>query len=414
MDTPYRIARNGQQFGPYSVEEIRARLRTGELALDDDLWREGMTDWQPLRSVSTFVEALNTPADGASESRRASRFWVGVLAALFLILCIVVAAMPSKGEAPNLFDKAKKSDSPHAPEKAEMSAANERKLTNEEASAKAFEQTIAEPRKESAEKRGIDVNRYTILTGGGGIIGGEYPSVFQDMRGMAEALYQGNISDEEAKKYLFTREAANVEVVKVVGDYVIYCGGRRMVQLALPLASVLASNPSALKKVAAGLEFDGYAHYVGREQFTTQTGLLKSVPVFEIISKVESGAKSNELRLELEATAKVVQGKLQVVGKTNLPDSTQFIVLIAPGAGADALSGAVSVESGGFGPVVWESMNLPPSGNYVLLLILAPNQPESVKSVLGPHNENLKGRFVEMMSGQQNISYRANVTIGGT
>ena len=45
------ISREGQQSGPYTVEEINARLRAGELKLHDWAWPEGASDWVSLGSI---------------------------------------------------------------------------------------------------------------------------------------------------------------------------------------------------------------------------------------------------------------------------------------------------------------------------------------------------------------------------
>ncbi len=45
------IMRNGQQAGPYTVEQIRAMLGTLELAPTDMAWREGMAGWSPISIV---------------------------------------------------------------------------------------------------------------------------------------------------------------------------------------------------------------------------------------------------------------------------------------------------------------------------------------------------------------------------
>jgi hypothetical protein len=42
---------NGIQGGPTSGEQIRAMAAQGQLGPDDLLWRDGMTQWQPARSV---------------------------------------------------------------------------------------------------------------------------------------------------------------------------------------------------------------------------------------------------------------------------------------------------------------------------------------------------------------------------
>lgn len=50
----YYIVINGEQRGPYSVEEL---LRAG-LTAESMVWRSGMADWQPAREVRELNELL--------------------------------------------------------------------------------------------------------------------------------------------------------------------------------------------------------------------------------------------------------------------------------------------------------------------------------------------------------------------
>lgn len=59
----YHIARNGQQAGTFSEDEVRARLRSNEFSPADLCWTEGMTDWQPLGV--RFAHAAAQPAGAA-------------------------------------------------------------------------------------------------------------------------------------------------------------------------------------------------------------------------------------------------------------------------------------------------------------------------------------------------------------
>jgi len=43
------IVKDGQQTGPFEDAEIQAKLTAGACTYEDLAWREGMTDWQPLR-----------------------------------------------------------------------------------------------------------------------------------------------------------------------------------------------------------------------------------------------------------------------------------------------------------------------------------------------------------------------------
>ena len=42
------VNRNGQQFGPYTVEQVRENLAIGMLAPTDLAWHEGLAEWQSV------------------------------------------------------------------------------------------------------------------------------------------------------------------------------------------------------------------------------------------------------------------------------------------------------------------------------------------------------------------------------
>ncbi len=46
-----RIARAGEEFGPYSLEQIRQYLESGQIREDDWAWIEGQSDWVPLSQL---------------------------------------------------------------------------------------------------------------------------------------------------------------------------------------------------------------------------------------------------------------------------------------------------------------------------------------------------------------------------
>ena len=45
------IAQNGQQLGPYTLEQVKAKLLAQEIKLTDMSWHEGIKDWIPLSSL---------------------------------------------------------------------------------------------------------------------------------------------------------------------------------------------------------------------------------------------------------------------------------------------------------------------------------------------------------------------------
>jgi len=49
------IDRNGERFGPYSLEEVNAYLANGTLLPTDLAWQDGMADWLPISQISGVV-----------------------------------------------------------------------------------------------------------------------------------------------------------------------------------------------------------------------------------------------------------------------------------------------------------------------------------------------------------------------
>jgi hypothetical protein len=49
----FHVYKNGQQCGPYSIEQIRAYLSTGEFQLTDMAWYQNA--WVPLPSIAVIV-----------------------------------------------------------------------------------------------------------------------------------------------------------------------------------------------------------------------------------------------------------------------------------------------------------------------------------------------------------------------
>ena len=45
------LTRDGQQYGPYSPEQLKVSLSEGTVNPSDLAWHEGMTDWVPLSTI---------------------------------------------------------------------------------------------------------------------------------------------------------------------------------------------------------------------------------------------------------------------------------------------------------------------------------------------------------------------------
>jgi len=69
MENAIHLSRDGQTYGPYSVSQIRDLIRSGHASLEDDAWKDGMTGWQPLRSLlpPTPPAKAKAPAARAAE-----------------------------------------------------------------------------------------------------------------------------------------------------------------------------------------------------------------------------------------------------------------------------------------------------------------------------------------------------------
>ncbi len=53
----WHVSRGGQQFGPFSTDDVRAKLATGELTAADFVWKEGMAGWAAIGGLPDFASA---------------------------------------------------------------------------------------------------------------------------------------------------------------------------------------------------------------------------------------------------------------------------------------------------------------------------------------------------------------------
>ena len=58
----YKIARNGQEIGEWTLEEVRAKYQLGELTATDMAWTPGMDNWMLLPQVLGMVQPGVSPA----------------------------------------------------------------------------------------------------------------------------------------------------------------------------------------------------------------------------------------------------------------------------------------------------------------------------------------------------------------
>jgi uncharacterized RDD family membrane protein YckC len=60
------IGRDGQRHGPYKEDDVREWLRSGQVAVEDLGWYEGLADWQPLSVLFPDARPATPPPIAAS------------------------------------------------------------------------------------------------------------------------------------------------------------------------------------------------------------------------------------------------------------------------------------------------------------------------------------------------------------
>jgi len=51
----YYLGKNGQQSGPFSMEQLQTMATSGQIAPADLLWTQGMAEWKPASSILSGV-----------------------------------------------------------------------------------------------------------------------------------------------------------------------------------------------------------------------------------------------------------------------------------------------------------------------------------------------------------------------
>ncbi len=51
------LMKNNQRLGPFDDSAVADLLKSGAFGLEDLAWREGMSSWEPLHSVSHLTQS---------------------------------------------------------------------------------------------------------------------------------------------------------------------------------------------------------------------------------------------------------------------------------------------------------------------------------------------------------------------
>ena len=148
------LSRNGNQFGPFSEEQIKEKLISGEVQPTDQAWHEGLDGWRPVSELtgvdfssppvikdasdhtSALPPVLSSPPSEIFPTSTPSSFegnnqplWkkkgvvIGCLGALaiFFVLLVVAAFIPDDDDPSTLLDQNVAEKTKQSPEKSEES-----------------------------------------------------------------------------------------------------------------------------------------------------------------------------------------------------------------------------------------------------------------------------------------------------
>ena len=61
------VSRDGNNFGPYSLEDVREMIHSGQLRPGEPAWHDGMKEWLPLASIPG-VMLIKRQSSGAGDA----------------------------------------------------------------------------------------------------------------------------------------------------------------------------------------------------------------------------------------------------------------------------------------------------------------------------------------------------------
>src|SRR5437879_3154916 len=87
----YHLHYQGRNLGVFSLDELRRRRGAGELSGNELVWRQGMTNWQPLDSLlqsSEIRRPIPPPLPVPRPARRSHRATVWITVAVTTLIVI--------------------------------------------------------------------------------------------------------------------------------------------------------------------------------------------------------------------------------------------------------------------------------------------------------------------------------------
>ena len=108
MSGQYLIAREGEQSGPYTLEQIRQMQTDGQLLPSDIAWTEGQDDWLPISQIVDVAAPPPPPqAPATPKSKRGVVVWIVrgiVLVILVASIVLLIFDVRAKGQRQKVFE----------------------------------------------------------------------------------------------------------------------------------------------------------------------------------------------------------------------------------------------------------------------------------------------------------------------
>ena len=109
MSGQYLIAREGEQSGPYTLEQIRQMQTDGQLLPSDIAWTEGQEDWLPISQIVDVAAPPPPPpqAPATPKSKRGVVVWIVrgiVLVILVASIVLLIFDVRAKGQRQKVFE----------------------------------------------------------------------------------------------------------------------------------------------------------------------------------------------------------------------------------------------------------------------------------------------------------------------
>ena len=106
MSEQYLIAREGEQSGPYTLDQIRQMQADGQLLPSDIAWTDGQEDWLPISQI-VVVAAPPPQVSTAPKAKRGVVGWIvrAIVLVIFVAsIVLLIFDVRAKGQRQKVFE----------------------------------------------------------------------------------------------------------------------------------------------------------------------------------------------------------------------------------------------------------------------------------------------------------------------